>query len=59
MGSEKAVGQPPDRPGKAESVHGSVTNLYNLKTGTIPAGKFALGDLLGRYKVFTGVHVFA
>ena len=59
MGSEKAVGQPPDRPGKAESVHGSVTNLYNLKTGTIPAGKFALGDWLGRYKVFTGVHVFA
>lgn len=54
MSSEKAVGKTSWWTRKADSFHGSVTNLYSLKTRRIPAGRFVLGDWLWRYKVFTG-----
>ena len=33
--------------------------FYSLKTKKIPAGRLALGNWLGLYRVFTGVGIFA
>ena len=38
MGPASAVGQPPDRPGKADHFHGLIANFYSVKAKKIPAG---------------------
>ena len=59
MGIVSTAGQPPDRPGRVDSFRGLVTNFYSLKTKKIPAGRLVLGDWSGRYRVSTGVGIFA
>ena len=44
---------------RADAFHGLVVNFYSLKTQKIPAGRVALGDWLGYYRVSPGVHLFA
>ena len=41
------AGQPPDRPGRVDSDHEFIANVYSLKKKKIPAGRLALGDWLG------------
>ena len=59
VGTESAVGQPPDRPGRVDSLYGLIANFYSLKPKKMPAGRLVLGDRLGRYMLFTGVGIFA
>ena len=59
VGTASAVDQPPDRPGRVDSFCGLVTNFYSLKTKKILAGRLVLGDWSGRYRVSTGVGIFA
>ena len=59
MGTETAVGQPPDRPGRADSFCGLRAKFYSLKPKKIPAGRLVLGDWLGGYRVFAEVDIFA
>ena len=49
----KYSGRLPDRPGRADPPCGLVANFYSLKTKKIPAGRMALGDWSGCYKVVT------
>ena len=53
VGIVSIAGQPPDRPGRADSFHGSVANFYSLKTKKIlpegwcsVTGRGAIGCLL-------------
>ena len=59
VGTVRAVGQPPDRPGRVDHLCELIVNFYSLKTKKIPASSLALGDWLGHSRVFTGVGVFA
>ena len=42
----------PDRPGRVDSFCELVANFYSHKTKKIPAGRLALGDCLGCYRVW-------
>ena len=53
------AGQPPDRPGRVDSYCELIANFYSLKTKKISAGRLALDDWLGCYRVLTGAGVFA
>ena len=59
VGTESAVGQPPDRPGRVDSFCGLRAKFYSLKPKKIPAGRLVLGDWLGGYRVFAEVDIFA
>ena len=59
VGTESAVGQPPDRPGRVDSLYGLIANFYSLKPKKMPAGRMVLDDWLGCYMLFTGVGIFA
>ena len=52
------VGQPPDRPGRVDSYCELIANFYSLKTKKISAGRLALDDWLGCYRVLTGAGIF-
>ena len=58
-GTASTAGWPSDRRGSIDSFCDLIANFYSLKTKKIPAGRVALGDWLGRYRVFTGVGIFA
>lgn len=58
-GPANAAAQPPDGPGRDDSFHGLVANVYSLKTKKILAARLALGDWLESYRVSTGVGIFA
>ena len=58
-GTANATCQPPDRPGRVDTLGGLVANFYSFKTGTNPAGRLALGDWLGCHRVTSGVGIFA
>ena len=58
-GIANAAGQPPDKPGRIDAFHGLEANFYILKTKKMPAGRLALGDWLGHYRMTTGVSIFA
>lgn len=58
-GAANAIAQPPDGPGRVDTFHGLVANVYSLKTKEILAGRLALGDWLGSYRVSPGVGIFA
>ena len=45
------AGQPPDRPGRVDSYCELIANFYSLKTKKISAGRLALDDWLGCYRV--------
>ena len=58
MGAASAGGWPPDRPERV-SFRGLTTSFYSLRTKKIPPGPLAIADCLGRYRVLTGVGIFA
>ena len=58
VGPAHTVGQPPDRPGKADHFHGLIANVYSFRTKQILARSLVLSDWWGRYRVFTGVGIF-
>lgn len=47
VGTASTVGQPPERPEKADSFHELTANFCSLKTENIPDGRLVLGDYLG------------
>ena len=49
----------PGRPVRLDSFPGLAANVYSLKTKKIAAGRLALGDRLGCYRVTTGMDIFA
>ena len=59
MGPASAAGWPPYRPGRADAFCGLAATFYRLKTKKILAGRVALGDWLGCYRVSTKVGIFA
>ena len=58
MGPANAVGQSPDRPGKADRFCGLIANFYSFRTKQISARSLVLSDWSGCYRVFTGVGIF-
>ena len=52
-GAASTAGRLPGRPGRADPLCGLVANFYSLKTKKIPAGRMALGNWSGCYKVTT------
>ena len=55
VGSANAV----SGPGRADTFCGLAASFYSFKTKKIPAGRVALGDWLGHYRVSTRVGIFA
>ena len=49
----------PGRPGRVNSFHEFLADFYSLKAKKISAGRAALGDWLGHYRVSTGVGISA
>ena len=45
--------------GRADAFCGLVASFYSFKAKKIPAGRVALGDWLGHYRVSTKVGIFA
>ena len=58
MGVASTAGQPPDRSGRV-GFSWLVANVYSLKAKKMSAGRAALGDWLGHYRVSTGVGISA
>ena len=58
VGTVSPVGWPPDRP-ESQQFLWVIANFCSLKTKKIPAGRLALGDWLGVYRVLTEVGIFA
>ena len=69
MGTENTVDWPPDRPGRVVTVGTAywfkgetilwASSQFLYPQDKIPAGRVALGDLLGCYRVSTKVVIFA
>ena len=57
MDSASAVGQPPDRPGRADSFLSLIVSFVALRQNK--AGRLALGDWLGHCGMFSRVGIFA
>ena len=57
-GIVNAAGRPPAR-SESVDLFRELLTFYSLKTKKIPAGRLALGNWLGLYRVFTGVGIFA
>ena len=45
------MGQPPDRPERADAFHGLVANFYSHNTKNSPAGRLVFGEWLEHYRV--------
>ena len=43
--------------GRLDAFHGLLASFYSLKIKKTPAGRVALGDWLGRYRMRTGVGI--
>jgi len=50
VGTVRAVGQPPDRPGRVNHLCELIVSFYSLKTKKIPASSLASGAWLGHYR---------
>ena len=59
VGTMSTAGWHPDRPGRVDAFCGLAATFYRLKTKKILAGRVALGDWLGCYRVSTKVGIFA
>ena len=48
-----------DRPWRVDTFRELIANFYSLKTKKLSAGRLAVGEWLGHYRLFTGVSIFA